>query len=347
MAGQKKSSKEAFIRINEYGLYDVVWYTSEGVRRRKSSGTADAEHAKALMVKIVAEATRPRLGSDPSLEQLIDAYLENRKRAKPTTWRQIEVSLTPVRARLGVLRACLNDSLTRLYIGKVPVFKIEVSESAPRDAYLTQAEVRRMLDQCHVEQKLTVVGDKSKVTYRERDRRHLEGFILIATTTAARKEAILDLRWKQVHLAGPDDVKGPLLDWGMGTVAGKHWIDFGQARGNKRRPRIPISHNPELVRWLWFGAERGGPDDHVITFKGEPVGDLKKGLKTLAEEAGIKKEIAPAHTLKHTAVTWMVQGGVPLSTIADLTNTSERILRKVYGHHVPDYHAELAGVNFG
>ena len=236
---------------------------------------------------------------------------------------------------LRMLRACLNDSVRRRYVTGVLPFKIASPEFAPRDQWLTPGEVERMLVLC---EKHLVAGTKKKVWT---DRNHMRGFILISAVTGARKAAVLSLTWDQVYIPTSDDLpKGvPVYDFAKDAVEGKPYIDFGAGSGNKRRPVFPIGHSPALMRWLLFESSSGS--EYVITRHGKPLADIKKGLAILLAEAKIKKDVTP-HSLKHTAITWMVQAGVPFSTISDLTKTSEKILKKHYSHHRPDYHAELA-----
>ncbi len=236
---------------------------------------------------------------------------------------------------LRMLRACLNDAMRRRYIPAALPFKIASPDFAARDEWLTPGEVERMLDLC---ERRTVEGTKKTVWL---DRNYLRGFILISAATGARKSAVLSLKWDQVYIPRPEDVpKGELVyNFATDTAGGRPYIDFGTAVGNKHRPTFPIGHSPALLRWLLFEADR--ESEYVITRHGKPLADVKKGLAALLADAGISKDVTP-HSLKHTAITWMVQANVPFSTIADLTKTSEKILKKHYSHHRPDYHAQLA-----
>ncbi|MGJ8612432.1 MAG: tyrosine-type recombinase/integrase [Octadecabacter sp.] len=81
----------------------------------------------------------------------------------------------------------------------------------------------------------------------------------------------------------------------------------------------------------------------VIIYKGMPVYDIKTAFKGALKAAGIKRKLS-THCLKHTAITWMMQANVPLSHISERTNTSEKILLKVYGHHRPDAADELNSI---
>lgn len=41
--------------------------------------------------------------------------------------------------------------------------------------------------------------------------------------------------------------------------------------------------------------------------------------------------------LRHTAATWLVMDGAPLSEVARLLGDSEKTVETVYGKHSPDY----------
>ena len=55
------------------------------------------------------------------------------------------------------------------------------------------------------------------------------------------------------------------------------------------------------------------------------------------------KDVTP-HTLKHTAVTWRMHAGVPMSEAAGFFATSEATLVNVYGHHHPDHMKNAANM---
>lgn len=207
---------------------------------------------------------------------------------------------------LRMLRACLNDSAARRYIKVAVNFRNPASAGTPRDQWLTQAEVKRMLDVCEKSERIT--DETGKVVWRQRDREHLIAYMLVAVTTAARKEAILSLTWDQVHLPRPEDHKGKQVFDLDGTVnVGGAYIDFGEGRGNKRRPKFPVGRSSRLMLYLLHGGDRSQP--YVITYKGKPIADVKKGIAEVAKEAGIKKKFSP-HTFKHTAITWMMQSAM-------------------------------------
>lgn len=141
---------------------------------------------------------------------------------------------------------------------------------------------------------------------------HMRLFIKIAVSTAARSGAILDLKWQQ-------------LDFDQ------RLIDFGKGHGRKRRSVVPM--NDDLYAAL-LEARELAQTDHVIEYNGKPTHSVKKSFSRLCKDCGIK---ASAHALRHTAATWMVIDGVPLSEVARLLGDSEKTVETVYGKHSPDY----------
>jgi integrase len=141
---------------------------------------------------------------------------------------------------------------------------------------------------------------------------HIRLFIKIAVSTAARSGAILDLKWDQLDLE-------------------MRIIDFGRGYGNKRRSVVPM--NDEVYQSL-IEAKELAQTDHVIEYNGRPTRAIKKAFSRLCESCGIK---ASPHVLRHTAATWLVMDGVPLSEVARLLGDSEKTVETVYGKHSPDY----------
>lgn len=267
---------------------------------------------------------------------------------------------------LGVLRSALKRARKNRYTAYPPDFSIIKGEPV-RDTsvWITAEELARMIVACEPRQ-IEVNGKKID---RERDRSHIEAFLLIAHATGARKEAILSLTWDQVYIPDPvlmrteevqptlaHDAEGneamprkatrrhfekPPLDYETVTNVKGAYIDFGAGSGNKRRPAIPIGQNWRLMNYLLYGGDRSQP--YVISFKGKPVDSLKKGLAQVAKDAGVKKSVTH-HTMKRTAITHMVRGGIPIPTIAEMVNTTEDVIKEHYNMHRPDLEEALGDV---
>jgi integrase len=143
---------------------------------------------------------------------------------------------------------------------------------------------------------------------------HLPWFILISLYSGQRKQAVLSLTWDRV------DLDNGTIDWQYGRET------------KKRRIRQPM---PDELKMFLKYLSRYGTDGYVLNIKGRKIGDIRKGLEAALTNAKINN--ATPHTLKHTAITWMLQNGTDLWSVAGFTGTSVKTLETTYGHHSPDY----------
>ena len=193
---------------------------------------------------------------------------------------------------LVTLRAALRWGIKQKWFEGEP--HIEVPRSPPsRDRWLSREEADRLLDAAGAP--------------------HIRLFIALALYTAARRGAILAMRWVQVDLE-------------------RKRIALGRGVGNKGRATVPIAEPlmPELLTGLELRTT-----DYVIEFNGEPVANVKTGFNAAARRAELPG-VTP-HVLRHTAATWMAQRGVSLGMIAQFLGNSAAITERVYAHHHPDH----------
>jgi integrase len=213
---------------------------------------------------------------DEVVQDTVDEYIE--WRMKKPRWKAHQdfegqygtTSRNTACKDLRVLRAALTRARKNRYTAYPPDFSITEGEPV-RDTsvWLTMEEMERMIAVCEP-RPIFVNGTKID---RERNRDHLEGFLLIALATGARKEAILSLTWDQVYIPEatmkkvteiePEPVhdaegnlvmpkrssrreyENPPLNFEEGTVVKGAYIDFGAGSGNKRRPQD--SYWPKLA----------------------------------------------------------------------------------------------------
>lgn len=204
-------------------------------------------------------------------------------------WEKRDVSDGTILRELGALRAAVRwhdpKSNAVFALPKAP---------PPRDRYLTREELQRLLG---------AIGEP-----------HLRLYVILAVCTAARKSAILQLKWSQVDFS-------------------RNLIDFGQGESNKRRATVPIN---STARIALLAAYKARLSDHVIEYMGRPIKDIKRSFKTAVDEAGLE-DVHP-HVLRHTAAVWMAEGGVPMAEIAQyLGHTSSRVTERVYARFSPEY----------
>jgi integrase len=221
----------------------------------------------------------------------LDAYIADRaagrigkKPAAPST----------IRLEVSQLRATWNHAVQRRRLAStdLPVLDALPEASPPRDRWLRDAEVKRLF--------AAAAG---------RDR--IELFLWLALETAARRTAILELRWEQV-------------DWETGVI---HYLPAGQVQTSKRRASVPISAalRPILLRAY---EDRTTP---WVLGRPSPVRDL---LNATAKAAGVPG-VTP-HVLRHTAATRMARAGVPLWLIAKVLGNTVEQVENVYAKHSPE-----------
>ena len=144
---------------------------------------------------------------------------------------------------------------------------------------------------------------------------------MLGLYTGARKQAILSLQWMENTGGGWVDLDNEIIYWrGRGRQT------------KKRRPKgTPIPKR--LLRFLQYAHRRSR--QYVIEIDGKPIMNVKRSFVTACRKAMLE-DVMP-HTLCHTCITWLLQAGVNLWDVAEFTGRSEEIIRRVYGHHAPDY----------
>lgn len=211
-----------------------------------------------------------------------------------------------IRKEIEQVQAAVNFARENGIISMMPVFwKPDPPPSKSR--WLTGKESAKLL---RAARSMTEASD------------YLPLFILLGLYTAARKEAILSLRWPQVDL-----------------VNGQ--IDYrpGQKSSIKARSVVPIP--PRLLRELKKARKKGTDIGFVLTRNGKPLRDVKKGFAVAVKRAGLSG-VTP-HTLRHTAISWQVQKGVPLALVAKWAGHSTSLMiERVYGHLSPEHLDEIA-----
>jgi integrase len=235
-------------------------------------------------------ALAPRFGSLPFDALTVDAcrdYAEERLRTvKPgTVWTE-----------LNRLRSCLNWAEKRRVIQRAPYVWVP-SKPAPKDRVLTPDEVAKLMEAA-VEP-------------------HVRLFMVLAITTGARAEAILELTWAQV------DFNKGLIDLRSRDVANPL-----TKRVRKGRSIVPMT---EEARFDLLQAKAGALTDHVIEYGGKPIGKISKGFNEARRRAALS-DVTP-HTLRHSVVTWLNEDGIPLEDISRMVGHKDvATTRRIYAH---------------
>lgn len=209
-----------------------------------------------------------------------------------------------VRRELGTLQAAVNFCHSEGYLTMAPKVKLP-PKPAPRDRWLTRTEAARLV----------------RAAYRDPETRHVARFILIALYTGTRSGAILNLQFMPNTTGGWVDVERGIM----------HRRGKGVAETNKRQPPIPIPGPllAHLRRWHRQGGQ------YVVTFRGQRVGGIKSAWTRALRRSSI--DHCTKHDLRHTAITWAMQGGLDRWEAAGYFGVTMGTLERVYAHHHPDY----------
>jgi len=180
---------------------------------------------------------------------------------------------------LAVLSHLLSCAVEWGWIASIPVKIRRFQEQRTQFEYLTEAEIGHLL--------AAAVADSYPQIY---------AFVYIALHTAMRSGEILLLRREFVDLA-------------------KLQIHLPKAKTGARD--VPISANLEKFLCQWLGSFEGDRS-WLFASSSSSTGhttDLAKPWRRIIEAAGLADRLITRHTLRHTAITHLVQAGVDLPTV--------------------------------
>ena len=157
-----------------------------------------------------------------------------------------------------------------------------------------------------------------------RSRQHIARFVLVSLYTGTRSGAVCSASFVPAIGRGHVDLENGVF----------HRLPQGKRETNKRQPtiRLPARLLAHLRRWHEKGISKGA----VVEFDGKPVASVKKAFGRVAKDAGLA-DVTP-HTLRHTAVTWAMQGRSDRYEAADYFGLTMEMIERVYGHNHPDQH---------
>jgi len=155
---------------------------------------------------------------------------------------------------------------------------------------------------------------------------HVARFILLGLYTGTRAGAICSAALMPTIGRGYVD-----LD------AGVFYRRAAGARETKKR-QPPVRLPPRLLAHLRRWHRRRLALRSVIEWNGEPVRRINKAFRSARQAASLGPDVVP-HTLRHTAITWQAQLGVPMHEICGFFGITPDMFDRVYGHHHTDYQA--------
>ncbi|WP_018265500.1 tyrosine-type recombinase/integrase [Methylosinus sp. LW4] len=244
------------------------------------------------------------------------------------------------RRELEDLRAAINHHRKEGLCSEI----IEVvlpEKPRPRERWLTRDEAAKLLwTAWRARQPEFEGGPPTRRAIAE----HVARFILVGLYTGTRAGAICGASLDRVTGRGYIDLE-----------AGVFYRRAAGARETKKRQppvRLPSRLLAHLRRWGRLGkleseaeqvaltlgekpAPRRFPREAVVEWNGRPVGRINKAFARTATDAKLTG-VSP-HTLRHTAATWLMQGGCDLWEAAGYLGMTVEVLEMNYGHHHPDH----------
>lgn len=207
------------------------------------------------------------------------------------------VQQATINRELALLRACLRHAEREGLIERAPIIKGLLPPRTKVHA-LTHQQAAALVH----------AADRRNVWYER-------VYVRLALGTAQRPEAVMGLRWDQVHAEAIDfRLTGDLI----------HRM--------KGRAIVPLNEMTvyalELARQFEFGS-------YVMHDSGDRMDNPRRLIKRLGNLA--KVEVSP-HVLRHTAASLLLQGGEDLLRVSRLlAHASTKITEQVYFQHPPEW----------
>lgn len=240
------------------------------------------DHGRLVLAWQAARDTFGNLRPDQITPELCDEYADMR--------RSMGRSDATILKEINTIRQAMNWH-------KVTTARFEApSAPPPRDRHLTKDEYLKLVKGCK--------------------QPHVRLFVILALSTAGRKEALLSLTWDRV-------------DFARGRV------NLAIAGEKNRKGRASVNMTDRLRREL-IEAKEAAQTQYVIEYAGKRVLNIKKGFAAAVVRAGLE-DVTP-HDLRHTAAVWMAEDGVSFEQIAQyLGHSSPAVTYRVYARFSPEY----------
>jgi integrase len=272
-----------------------TWHIYDA-RRRISTGCTSRAEAELVLSRYLNEIEQPQL-KIVSVTSILDRYIENRRERKIPGLERLEWAHKPLIRIIGEKPpGAIGEAECIRYAA------LRRKEGVADATARTELQALRAALRWACEPHVKLIAEVPKITMPE----------TIGLNTGARSGAILGLTWDRVDLVN-------------------RLVDFrepGRARTKKRR--VPAAINDTLFAAL-TEARAMNTIEHVIEWAGQPVARIKHAFHDAAARAGLVG-VTP-HCLRHTAVTWQLQAGVPVWEVAGFVGMDAQMVQEVYGHH--------------
>ncbi|MFA7347037.1 MAG: site-specific integrase [Desulfurivibrionaceae bacterium] len=201
-----------------------------------------------------------------------------------------------INRELAVLSHLFNMAIEWGWMDRRPAKISRFKEDQGRITYLTIEQIARLVE--------CAKTDANPIIYP---------FIAIGISTSMRKMEILSIRREDIDLQ-------------------RHSIFIHKAKAGAREQ--PITKDlAEFLAWYisvlppgspWLFPSLGAKSGHAM--------DIRKPFRRVVEAAGLDPDLVVRHTLRHTAITHLVQAGVDLPTVKRISGHKTLIMVERYAH---------------
>ena len=316
------------IMVDGKRIHRVVGKESEGVTRQQAEDyieklRTDARHGRlnlpkgrklAVSFKHAAEKYIEKLKSEGGkdivkkqerLELHISAFLKETPLSKITTfdierYKKHRLSQKAkngtINRELSVLSHLLNKAVDWQWLEFKRCKIKRLPEDTGRITYLTQEQIGRLMEVAKSDQSI-----------------HIYPFIVVALATSMRRMEILSIKLKHI------DTK-------------KRVIYIPHAKAGPREQPITQSLADFLQEYIcasvpdqeWLFPSKTASTGHIM--------NIEKPFRRVVAEAGFDPKQIVRHTLRHTAITHLVQAGVDLPTVQRISGHKSLQMVVRYSH---------------
>lgn len=201
-----------------------------------------------------------------------------------------------INRELAVLSHLFNKAIEWGWMDRRPAKLNRFQEGQGRITYLTADQVARLVE--------CAKADASPIIYP---------FIVIGVETSMRKMEILSIRREHVDLQRRTIFIPKAKAGAREQPITKHLADFLAGHIAALPPGSP-----------WLFQSPGAASGHAM--------DIRKPFRRVVEAAGLDPDQVVRHTLRHTAITHLVQAGVDLPTVKRISGHKTLAMVERYAH---------------
>lgn len=302
------------------------WNDQNGKRHRRSTGVANRKLAEALAAKWVKEDfLAEHFGKQPDVAftEALLRYAKAHKKDSPRTFERVtRYRLKHFQERfkgfmlkdftLKVVQDYMDERFETVSRGTVQ------KDAAILKAVLNKAHREGLVDKPPLFPKFKKLKHRTRWLTLEEERKltdaasgHLVPLIRFAVDTGGRLSELLGLDWRYVEMEHKR-------------------IQFVDTKnGEDRTVRLC---DRALATLAALDPKDTGP---VFTYNGKAVKSMKTAFNKARERAGL--ENLRFHDLRHTFASRLVQAGIPLYEVMNLTGHKSLEMVQRYSHLAPDY----------